>query len=58
MNIKVAKNHNSMLFPHCHQLCLMENHEEGNYGRVVQVVDNLAYIIDVSGDELEIVQLW
>ncbi len=47
-----------MLFPHCHQLCLMENHEEGNYGRVVQVVDNLAYIIDVSGDELEIVQLW
>ncbi len=33
-------------------------HEDGDYIRAVQVVDNLAYIIDVSGDGLEIIQLW
>ena len=35
-----------------------EFHEEGDYIRAMQVVDNLAYIIDVSGDGLEIIQLW
>lgn len=35
-----------------------EFHEVGDYIRTVQVVDNLAYIIDASGDGLEIIQLW
>ena len=33
-------------------------HEEGDYIRAVQVVDNLGYIFDASGDGLEIIQLW
>ncbi len=33
-------------------------HEAGDYIRAVQVVDNLAYIFDASGDGLEIIQLW
>ncbi|MFW9852752.1 MAG: LVIVD repeat-containing protein [Candidatus Thorarchaeota archaeon] len=33
-------------------------HEEGDYVRAVQVIDNLAYIFDASGDGLEIIQLW
>ncbi|MBY9002077.1 MAG: hypothetical protein KGD64_14250 [Candidatus Heimdallarchaeota archaeon] len=35
-----------------------EFHEEGEYIRAVQVVENLAYIFDTSGDGLEIIQLW
>ena len=35
-----------------------EFHEAGDYIRAVQVVGNLAYIFDASGDGLEIIQLW